>query len=253
MDVYNLVMDERTIQKLLEINKQFYQNFGDEFSATRGRIQPGVRSILENLDGNENILDLGCGNGEVAKQLVKLGHKGTYTGLELSRSLLKAANGKEHPSSTRFLLGDLASKDWDQQFGEDQFDMVFAFATLHHIPSILLRKQIITKAKRLLTPKGSFIHSNWQFLNSPRLKGRIQPWSSVGMDDKELDEGDYLLDWKRGGNGLRYVHHFSESELRSIANETGFQVYKSFLSDGYENRLGLYQLWELTDYKSMNT
>ena len=73
------------------------------------------------------------------------------------------------------------------------------------------------------------------------------------MDDKELDEGDYLLDWKRGGNGLRYVHHFSESELRSIANETGFQVYKSFLSDGYENRLGLYQLWELTDYKSMNT
>ena len=66
MDVYNQSMDEDTIQNLLDINKQFYQHFGEEFSATRGRIQPGVRSVLDNLEGYEKILDLGCGNGAVA-------------------------------------------------------------------------------------------------------------------------------------------------------------------------------------------
>ena len=239
-------MDKDTIQNLLDINKQFYQHFGEEFSATRGRIQPGVRSVLDDLNGAEKILDLGCGNGEVARQLVKLGHQGDYTGLDLSQPLLSAAIENNHKPSTRFLQADLTSNDWDQHFPGQKFDMVFAFATLHHIPTIQLRIQIINKARQLMTSKGVFIHSNWQFLNSPKLKARIQSWKKVGIIEDSIDKGDYLLDWRRGGEGFRYVHHFNESELSSMANETNFQVIKSFLSDGYENRLGLYQYWVIT-------
>jgi len=239
-------MDKDTIQNLLDINKQFYQHFGEEFSATRGRIQPGVRSVLDDLNGAEKILDLGCGNGEVARQLVKLGHQGAYTGLDLSQPLLTAANEKNLKPSASFFQADLASIDWDLQFPEQNYDVVFAFATLHHIPSNQLRIQIINKARQLMTSKGLFIHSNWQFLNSPKLIARIQTWKKVGINEEDLDEGDYLLDWKRGGKGFRYVHHFNETELNSMAKETGFQVINNFLSDGYENRLGLYQYWMKT-------
>jgi hypothetical protein len=32
----------------------------------------------------------------------------------------------------------------------------------------------------------------------------------VGLSANDVDPGDYLLDWRSGGEGLRYIHHFSE-------------------------------------------
>jgi hypothetical protein len=99
----------------------------------------------------------------------------------------------------------------------------------------------------LLTPKGRFVHSNWQFLNSERLRKRVHPWEEIGLSDSEVDPGDYLLDWRRGGFGLRYVHHFSEKELTALAAETGFGVVETFYADGETGDLGLYQVWEIKD------
>jgi len=64
------------------------------------------------------------------------------------------------------------------------------------------------------------------------------------LNDDDVDVGDYLLDWRQGGQGFRYVHHFSEAELQTLANETGFSVWHSFYSDGQGGKLGLYQVWE---------
>jgi hypothetical protein len=58
-----------------------------------------------------------------------------------------------------------------------------------------------------------------------------------------VDAGDYLLDWRQGGSGLRYVHHFDEAELSALAATTGFRVLETFYSDGEGGRLGLYQVW----------
>jgi tRNA (uracil-5-)-methyltransferase TRM9 len=115
---------------------------------------------------------------------------------------------------------------------------------LHHLPGDMLRLQILNKVRALLPPGGRFIHSEWQFLNSPRLSSRIQPWELIGLSEKDADPGDYLLDWRQGGLGLRYVHHFSESELERLAKAAGFDVVESFLSDGENHRLGLYQVWK---------
>ena len=60
---YNQLVDTTTARQLVELNRQFYADFGKNFSATRQRIQPGVRKIILGLVGTERILDLGCGNG----------------------------------------------------------------------------------------------------------------------------------------------------------------------------------------------
>jgi len=124
-----------------------------------------------------------------------------------------------------------------------QWSVVTMFATLHHIPSQEIRLDILKTVKNLLKPDGKFILSNWQFLNSEKLKARIQPWSRVGISDDEVDEGDYLLDWRSGGEGLRYAHQFSAEELLGLAEQVGMRVEASFLSDGENGRLGLYQVW----------
>jgi hypothetical protein len=109
-----------------------------------------------------------------------------------------------------------------------------------------LRLNILKAVQGLLNPDGLFIHSNWQFLNSEKLKARIKPWESVSISGLEVDAGDYLLDWRSGGEGLRYVHHFNEEELVELAHTTGFQVLDVFYSDGETGNLGLYQIWKVS-------
>lgn len=237
-------MNPTTISRLLELNRQFYQTFAIPFSATRQRLQPGVLRILEQIHPTDDLLDLGCGNAEIAHELARCGHAGSYTGLDFSPDLLQqAAIGQ--PANFRFLQADLSSADWDSHLAGCRYDSVLAFAVLHHLPGDELRLQILHKVRGLLDQGGQFIQSEWQFLNSPRLVARLQPWESIGLSAGDVDPGDYLLDWRQGGTGLRYVHHFSEPELASLAGQTGFEVIDSFLSDGENHRLGLYQVWKI--------
>jgi len=235
-------MQPEIVQRLLGLNRQFYQTFAQEFSDTRQRIQPGVDRILETLPPTGTLLDLGCGNGALASKLYQSGHIGAYFGLDASKRLVEIARGMKLPYA-QFHTRDLVAPDWDAKLPVRPFDFIFCFAVLHHIPSVELRIQLLEKVRALLAIDGRFILSNWQFLESPRLQERIQPWSAIDLSDADVDEGDYLLDWRRGGKGLRYIHHFSGLELQSLALKTGFQVCGVYTSDGEEGKLGLYQIW----------
>jgi tRNA (uracil-5-)-methyltransferase TRM9 len=252
---YNNAVETITTQRLLDLNRQFYQTFALQFSATRMRLQPGVRRVVETLPGDADILDLGCGNGELARELSRRNHMGVYIGLDLSPEMLKEAERAPlEPLRATFVQADLASPEWAQHIrwlqtpaSKIELDDILAFAVLHHLPSDNLRLQMLQAVRDCLAPGGSFIHSEWQFLNSPRWRGRIQPWERIGLSEDDVDPGDYLLDWRSGGYGLRYVHHFSEDELAHLALETGFEVRDTFYSDGEGGklgRLGLYQVWK---------
>jgi tRNA (uracil-5-)-methyltransferase TRM9 len=254
-------MQATTIQKLLQLNAEFYQTFAIQFSDTRQRIQPGVRRLLPDLASAANILDLGCGNGELARELAQSHFSSRYLGLDFSRELLSVARqGISDNPHFAFAQTNLADPDWQTSITSFQsptsrepievrhppskFDLVVSFAALHHLPGRETHLQILRTVRNLLAPGGRFIHSNWQFLNSERLRQRLHPWSEIGLTETEVDPGDYLLDWRRGGFGLRYVHHFSEAELNTLAGESGFGVLETFYSDGESSNLGLYQIWE---------
>lgn len=250
-------MDASSAARLSQLNQQFYQTFAVQFSQTRQRLQPGVQRILERLPSPASLLDLGCGNGQLARALTQRGQRGVYIGLDFSPDLLsEAANSQAQADGLRciFRQADLAAQDWDKDLPElarnpgtgdrPLFHAVLAFAVLHHLPGEALRRQVLEKAHSLLSPEGWFFHSEWQFLNSPRLVERIQPWERLGLAASQVDPGDYLLDWRQGGRGLRYVHHFQPAELESLAQAAGFTIRETFLSDGESGNLGLYQVWQ---------
>jgi SAM-dependent methyltransferase len=240
-------MHAETAARLLEINRDFYTHFGDSFSATRHRIQPGVHRVLSRLAGDESVLDLGCGNGELARELGKRGHHGPYLGVDFSPPLLREAEVQLEEFSAKFMQADLTQLTTviDQLSVPGGWSLITAFAVLHHIPSKEIRLDILRAIHGLSAEDGRFVLSNWQFLNSEKLKARVKPWKEVAIRESEVDAGDYLLDWRSGGVGLRYVHHFSESELSRLAQESGFIVLETFYSDGETGNLGLYQLWEI--------
>ncbi|MDA1329856.1 MAG: class I SAM-dependent methyltransferase [Chloroflexi bacterium] len=234
-------MQAETVQHLIALNQKFYQSLAESFSATRGRLQPGVLSILEGIPGEESVLDLGCGNGELAAELARRGHTGEYVGVDFSEGLLEEARKRAKGLKARFVQAELASGEWRLESGD--FDWVLAFAVLHHIPGEEKRLGLLAKVRGWLAERGRFAHSNWQFLNSARLWKRIQPWAAAGLSDGDVDAGDYLLDWRRDGAGLRYVHVYSAGELSELAGESGFDVLDMFSSDGEGGDLGLYGIW----------
>ncbi len=242
---YNVAVNAVTAERLISLNRRFYTEHGRDFSETRRRLQPGVLRLLELLHGHEAILDLGCGNGELARTLSRRGHRGRYAGLDFSLSLLAEAKRQEFSFPDQFLQADIA----ELSMGNDRLPVaggwswVTAFAVLHHLPSQDLRQALIHNVHGLLQPGGLFIRSNWQFLSSPRLKRRVQPWDGTGVTSEEVDDNDYLLDWRVGQRGLRYIHHFDEDELAELARLGGFEVLETFYSDDENKRLSVYQIW----------
>jgi SAM-dependent methyltransferase len=259
-------VNSATAERLVELNRRFYTERGQDFSETRRRVQPGVRRVLERLRGDESILDLGCGNGAFAGELSRRAHRGSYLGLDFSTPLLEDARRASYSFPVRFAPADLVSSakagltaaaappnpdlPHSNQPGiqslkalTDRWALVTAFAVLHHIPGADLRSALIAQVRACLKPDGLFIHSNWQFTSSSRLRARIRPWSDAGLEGS-VDEGDYLLEWRRGGSAMRYVHEFRQDELAGLAAASGFAVVDTFYSDGADRRSGIYQVWQ---------
>ena len=238
-------MDSTTVKKIIALNQQFYQTFALQFSATRMQLQPGVQRLLNRFSSEDRFLDLGCGNGELAREMDRRGYQGTYVGLDFSPGLLAVARESSFRNlQANFITADLTSPNWESIIPNQHFDIVLAFAVLHHLPGDDLRQLFLHNVLAHTEPMGQFFHSEWQFLRSERLRSRIQSWDNIGLSESDVEPGDYLLDWRRGGYGLRYVHHFTEDELADLATRTGFTVLETFFSDGEGGKLGLYQVWE---------
>lgn len=236
-------MQEQVVQKLIRLNREFYQSFATSFSETRARLQPGVIYTIDRISASDSVLDLGCGNGGVARHLTQRGHRGMYYGLDSSQGLLEIARTDCPHHRAQFEHADLTDLDWQKELPAS-FDHIFAFAVFHHIPGETLRIQILNQIHDILATDGTMTLSNWNFPESARIRERILPWSTIDIDEADVDPGDALLDWKRDGHGLRYVHHFDEDGLAHLAQVTGFRVTDTFYSDGEGGRLGLYQVWK---------
>ena len=245
---YNHRVNAAAAERLLEINRRFYSERGGDFSETRLRIQPGVRRLLQDLRGDETILDLGCGNGGLARELSQRRHRGRYVGVDLSIPLLEHARRGRYDFPVSFIQADLIRlSDAAYQLPADvavtgAWSLIAAFAVLHHIPGTHHRLNLLKWVRGWLGEGGSFLHSHWQFSSSPRMQNRIQPWAEVDLQI-DVDERDFLVDWRRGGRAYRYVHEFTQAELTQLAADSGFTVSETFRSDGADGRSGLYQIW----------
>jgi SAM-dependent methyltransferase len=158
----------------------------------------------------------------------------SYVGLDGSESFVALARqraaGLRHVAAS-FVCADIARLDWLDRLPGGAFDCVLTLAVLHHIPGKAARQRLVQQMAACLGDRGSFIASTWQFMSSERLRKKVTPWATAGLDDSQLDAGDYLLDWERGGHGLRYCHLIGEEELRTLCTGAGLTVAEMFVAD----------------------
>ena len=172
-----------------------YNKIAEEFHSRNSvSIYLKEYEIFESLVGKgSKILEIGCGTGRDAKELVKLGFD--YVGIDASEGMLKAA--KSNVKAGKFEVGDF----YKLNFPSDTFDGFWAAASLLHVPKGEIDK-VILEIRRVIKRDGvGFI--------SVKQKSTI-------------DEG--IIKESRGGGIERYFSFYVKNELKDILERNGFSV-----------------------------
>jgi SAM-dependent methyltransferase len=147
-------------------------------------------SLAEAKPASAKVVEIGCGDGRDAAQIVK--RVGWYQGFDPSIGLLTIA--REKVPEGHFILADALSYAYPKNV-----DVIFAFASLLHIPQADFAK-VCRKVARSLQPHGVFFISL-----------------------KEKDE--YAEEIKKDEYGARMFYYYNADLVRELAG-TEFEAVK---------------------------
>jgi SAM-dependent methyltransferase len=234
-----LTMPAHVRQKLLALNRNFYEQQADSFAASRDHYQDGYPRLLPYVPVPcAGLLDVGCGEGRFGRFLQAHQAVAHYVGLDGSAGLLAAAREK---TPGTYHQRDISRPGFLAELGS--FPAIACLSTLQHIPGRDGRRRLLQEMAAHLEPGGVLFLANWQFTKSPRQQRKILPWSTIGLTERDVEPGDYLLSWQRQGSGMRYVTEINLDETRELAHAAGFKEVAHFRSDGREGDLNLYTIW----------
>jgi ubiquinone biosynthesis O-methyltransferase len=152
-----------------------------------------ILTLLGDIRGR-NILDVGCGDGDLAVELWRRG--ATVTGIDASPEMVEAARAraKREGVDISFIVGEAASIPLDPE----RFDVVVAVTILCFVANAA---PVFSEIARVLRPGGVLVIGElgkWSLWAAAR---RIRAWCGSQL-------------WRRG-------RFRTPSELRSLANGAG--------------------------------
>ncbi len=190
-----------------------YDQFASDFSSSRQHEWPEFELIYPYIHPYDRVLDLGCGNARFRKFLpTDIIPEGYYFGLDISQKLLAIA--RENNPRDFFFHGDFSGSI---PFGSDNFDMVVAIASFHHLLSKKEQLCFLSHCYRVMKNGGTIFLTTWKlprkYFWSNILRGRFKNWIIPFGKDKHP----------------RIYRRVSDSELRRLLKKVGFEVVKSEL------------------------
>lgn len=233
-------MNLKTIQSLNQLNTDFYITTAYDFNESRNYYWQGFSKILEFVQpaNSLSVLDVGCGNGRFGQFICENFPSILleYTGIDSNPQLLRFAQEKLKDITPKLEQKDIVTSLLNETdfTTDDKFDFVVCLGLFHHIPSFELRLSLLRKLLSKLNKNGRVVVSFWQFTNIPRLEKKIV------RTDFPLEENDYILDWKRGKNALRYCHYCDTNEQDKLITQTGAQLVERFTADAKEGTGNIY-------------
>ena len=143
----NPIANHQTLEKLYKKSSFTYQQ---EIKNLTDTYIYHLKPILKKIKKMDNILEVGCGNGFVLNQLVKLGYKKTY-GVEPSHDAIKKSNPKIRKNIKNTILKpSIFQKNM-------KFKFIFFFQTLDHIPN---PNRFLKQCHKLLKRNGYILAFN---------------------------------------------------------------------------------------------
>lgn len=130
-----------------------YEFDGEKYEKASKHQKEWGRQLMAGIDfrGDENVLDLGCGDGALTEQLARRVPGGHVLGIDASAGMIRTA-GKHAGANLEFRRADINQMDF-----ENEFDLIFSNAALHWI---IGHKSLIANAFRALKAGGRIA---WNF------------------------------------------------------------------------------------------
>lgn len=243
------LMIEQNENVINHLNNSFYDAVADSFSNTRQFYWDGW-SMLWNLQKADlpaelKALDIGCGNGRLAKFLNEKNSNVDYTGIDSNKRLLQIATHDNHLSKAKFLHLDIIHHPgFSKYFARQSFDLICIFGLAHHLqPDNLIR--LLIETKKLLSVSGQIWISFWQFNHNKSLIQRAinsenQIQQKLHSTKVKIFKYDYLLDWQRSPDSLRFAHLYKNEEISKVLDKSGLNARYTLYADGKSHEENLY-------------
>src|SRR5689334_9658803 len=184
----------------------------DRISALQNTMAAEVLSLLE-LNGNERILDVGCGNGKTTAAIAARVPQGSVLGVDASSDMIDFA--KEHWTAShpnlQFATADARHLSFDREF-----DLVVSFNALHWIPDQAAPLRAIHAA---IKPDG---RARLRMV----CKGqRMSLEDTIEMTCESPRWAEFFKDFRDP-----YLH-LTPEQYAGLAQQQGFRVLSNHMSD----------------------
>jgi len=211
-------MKKEVADKILEETRKSYNLIADKFSGTRQYPWKEFENFNKYIQSGYKVLDVGCGNGRLLE--ISKGKNIDYYGIDSSTHLIDKA--KQRYSEAKFSVADMMNLP----FEKESFDVVFAIAVFHHIPSYY-RQKALSEINRVLRKQGIFIMTNWNLWQKQWWRLLYQYTKDKIFGKSELDYGDVYRPWKNEKGEIvtkRYCHAYTKRELKKLLENSGFKT-----------------------------
>ena len=148
------------------------------------------------LNGDERLLDLGCGRGAVLLAAARRLPSGRACGVDLWRSVDQSGNAVEVTERNAELEGvagriELATADLRElPFPDEDFDLVVSSLAIHNVPSPRGRSRAVDEAVRVLRPGGRLVIAD---INAARAYAR--QLTELGLADVAIRGLGWRMWW----------------------------------------------------------
>lgn len=215
-------MNERAAAAIVQRTIAQYNRIAPDFDRTRNQSED-CSALAAYVKRGFLVLDVGCGNGRLVPVLRDTGIN--LIGCDASEKLIASCREKYADDMRAGWLGFTVADALTLPFDGKQFDVVFALAMLHHIPSGAMRQSLMRDLHAITKRDGRCVGTVWN-LRSSAFRERYSIDEQLSKPKSGWDSGDVEIPWRASGDEevLRYCHAFTTDELRELFESSGWHV-----------------------------
>ena len=225
-------MKKNIVDKILNETEIGYDSVAGKFSDTRRNFWRELEFIGDYIGGGlasigeaepPRVLDFGCGNGRLLELFRD--KKIKYFGLDVSQKLIDLARGKYPEHATDF--HKISGSD-SLAFPDNFFNVTYAIAVFHHIPSEEKRAELAREIFRVTKPDGRVVVTVWDLSKEKHQKNIIKNrWKKIfGLSHLGWNDCWISFTNNEGKVFQRFHHAWTKNELQEVFMHAGFAIEK---------------------------